>query len=297
MRKILLSFVVLALVAGISGWVFSAPRPLNQVVFSGLEGDAARGRHLFDAGGCAACHAPEGAKDDARLILSGGRAFASPFGTFYAPNISPHAEGIGGWSVTDLGNAMLRGISPEGAHYYPAFPYASYIRLAPQDIADLKVYLDSLPKSAVASRGHDVGFPFNIRRGLGLWKRLYLRDAWVQDNAPEQGRRLVEALGHCGECHTPRGRFGNLLTDRWLGGAPDPSGKGQIPNITPGTLTWSEADLAYFFESGFTPDYDSAGGHMADVIENLKRLPPEDRAAIAAYLKSIPAVAPATPAE
>ncbi len=292
MRKILLNIGKLAAFAAVVLWFFSAPRPLDQAQFDGLTGDLARGQHLFIAGGCASCHAPEGATGDAALVMAGGRALASPFGTFYAPNISPSNNGIGGWDAYDLGHAMLRGTSPDGRHYYPAFPYTSYIKLEPQDIVDLKLYLDTLPLSDAISRPHDVGFPFNIRRGLGLWKRLYLKDGWVMQDAPQQGRKLVEALGHCGECHTPRNAIGGLQTDRWLAGAPDPSGKGQIPNITPGALTWETADLIYYFESGFTPDFDSAGGHMADVIENLKRLTPADRTAIAEYLTARPALAP-----
>jgi mono/diheme cytochrome c family protein len=106
----------------------------------------------------------------------------------------------------------------------------------------------------------------------------------------EQGRYLVEVLGHCAECHTPRNRLGGLQRARWLAGAPNPSGKGNIPNITPAALDWSVGDIAEYLSSGFTPEFDTAGGSMAEVIENTARLTDADRLAIAAYLKRVPAV-------
>ena len=103
-----------------------------------------------------------------------------------------------------------------------------------------------------------------------------------------QGRYLVEALGHCGECHTPRNALGGLDRQAWLTGAPNPSGKGKIPALSPDKLNWSQADIAEYLRSGFTPDYDTAGGEMADVIENTSKLSDADRAAIAAYLQIVP---------
>ena len=108
-----------------------------------------------------------------------------------------------------------------------------------------------------------------------------------------QGQRLVEGAGHCGECHTPRDRFGGLLADHWLAGAPDPEGRGRVPNITSGGKTisgWSAGDIEYYLESGFTPDFDTVGGSMVAVQENMARLTAEDRKAIAAYLKAVPAI-------
>jgi len=109
----------------------------------------------------------------------------------------------------------------------------------------------------------------------------------------EQGRVLVEGAGHCGECHTPRGRFGNLLHENWLAGAPSPEGEGRVPNITPGgknISSWSASDIAYYLESGFTPEFDTVGGTMVAVQENMARLTDQDRRAIAAYLKAIPGI-------
>ncbi len=276
-------------------WWLSAPARAPASVLAAVSGDAARGEAIFHAAGCASCHAAPGAKGEARLVLSGGRRFPSPFGTFTAPNISPHPQaGIGTWSALDLYNALHHGTSPDGRHYYPAFPYTTYIRMTPQDAADLHAWLMRLPPSPKASAPHDLPFPFTIRRGLGLWKRLYLSPEWIVtgDLSPEEarGRYLVEALGHCGECHTPRNALGGLEKARWLGGAPNPAGKGRIPDITPGGLDWSKADIAYYLETGFTPDFDSAGGEMAEVVENLSHLPKSDLMAIAAYLKRVPPV-------
>ena len=187
---------------------------------------------------------------------------------------------------------MQHGVSPNGQHYYPAFPYASYIHATDRDIADLFAYMSTLPLSDTPSRPHDVGFPFNIRRGLGLWKLMFVSSEWAAelDETSEltRGRYLVEGLGHCAECHTPRNAMGGLDRTRWLNGAPSPDGKGKVPALTPGALDWSAKDIAYYLESGFTPDFDSAGGDMVDVIENMSKLSASDRDAIAAYLKALP---------
>ncbi len=267
---------------------------------AGLTADAGRGQMVFTAAGCASCHMAPGAKGDAELVLSGGQGFPSAFGTFLAPNISPDPDhGIGGWTVEQLSRAIRDGVSPEGQHYYPALPYVAYAKMTGQDLVDLKAYLDTLPPSAEPSKPHEIGFPFNIRRTLGVWKILFGTQDWVLqgDLSPElaRGRYIVEALAHCGECHTPRNALGGLERSRWLGGAPNPSGQGRIPDITPGALDWSEAEIVEYLTSGFTPEFDSVGGHMAHVVENMAKLPESDRAAVAAYLKAIPAVAPVEP--
>ena len=295
MRKTLTIIGFFAVALAGAGWWITTPERVDAGDYADLIGVPARGAVVFHAGGCASCHSAEGASGDKKLVLSGGRAFVSDFGTFNAPNISADPEhGIGDWSVTDLANAMIHGTSPTGQHYYPAFPYAAYSRVSPQDIADLHAYLITLPADATPDRAHDLAFPFTLRRGLGLWKALYVTDGWqVAGDLTEveaRGRYLAEALGHCAECHTPRGVLGGLDRDRWMAGAPNPSGQGTIPNITPAKLDWSEADLIAYFTSGFTPDYDTAGGSMAAVVESLAQLPDTDRAALAAYLKRLPAV-------
>ena len=259
--------------------------------------DVVNGERLFHAGGCASCHGST-ETESALPVLGGGLEMDTPFGIFRVPNISPHpANGIGGWTQLDFVNAMHRGVSPGGRHYYPSFPYASYTRMSFEDLMDLKSYLDTLPEAAKVNRQHDLKFPWSIRTGIGLWKVINLDSAPVVSVPDEndvliRGRYLVEGAGHCGECHTPRNWTGGLDYDRWLAGAPNPDGEGKVSNITPGKkglADWSAGDIEYYLESGFTPDYDTAGSSMVEVQENMARLPAEDRAAIAAYLKTIPA--------
>ncbi|WP_417248933.1 c-type cytochrome [Celeribacter sp.] len=293
MRR-LVSLILAAAVIGLAVfWILTMPKQADEERLAGITPDLERGEFVYIAGGCASCHA--GVDGDAEA-LEGGMALASPFGTFHAPNISPSDAGIGGWTAQDLASALWHGTSPEDKHYYPAFPYASYVRMSAEDVVSLHAYLMTLPPSDVASLPHEIGFPFNIRRLLGGWKLLFLNDDPVLEDpnlTPEEqhGQYLVEGLSHCGECHTPRNALGGMKRSEWLAGAPNPAGKGTIPNITPAELDWSEADIAYYLETGFTPDYDSVGGHMAHVVDNYGKLAPEDRAAVAAYLKRVPPVA------
>lgn len=283
-----------AALAAAGGWWLTAPQPVDPARLAGLTADAGRGQAVFHAAGCASCHMAPGAQGDARLVLAGGQRFETPFGTFVAPNISSDpTQGIGGWGVQALADAVMAGVSPEGAHYYPAFPWASYAGMAPQDMVDLHAYMATLPADATPSQPNDIGFPFNIRRGIGLWKLAFAGDGPVLDlpdltEAEQRGRYLAEVLGHCGECHTPRDALtGAPDSSRWLAGGPDASGKGKVPNITPAALDWTAAEIAEYLNSGFTPDYDSAGGHMALVVSNFARLPASDRDAVAAYLKRV----------
>lgn len=291
MKKLLGFLVLAAIVAAGVGWFLTGPSQVDASAYEGLTGDADRGQTVFTAAGCASCHHAPDAEGEAKLVLVGGQPFASDFGTFYSPNITPDPEaGIGDWSLTDLANALTQGVSPQGQHYYPAFPYTAYSKMQPQDVADLWAYMQTLPADGTASRAHDVGFPFNIRRSLGGWKLLFFRESFVMDVDPnlERGRYLVEALAHCAECHTPRNALGGLDRGRWMGGAPNPSGEGSIPPLTPDKLSWSAEDVAYYLESGFTPEFDAVGGHMAEVVENFSQLTAEDRNAVAAYVKALP---------
>ncbi|EKX59092.1 Putative diheme cytochrome c-553 [Rhodobacter sp. AKP1] len=295
MRRSLTAGLALVLIAGAAGLWLTRPVKSDPELFAGITGEASRGERIFWAGGCASCHAAPDASGEARLVLSGGERLTTDFGTFVVPNISPDPDhGIGGWTVADLDSALRHGTSPDGSHYYPSFPYTSYAHAEPQDVADLKAFLDTLPPSDRADEPHDLAFPFNQRIILGGWKLLAGGPSWIVegDLTPEEerGRYLVEGLGHCGECHTPRNGLGLRDESRWLAGGPNPEGRGTIPNITPAKLDWSEGDIAEYLSSGFTPDYDSAGGQMADVVRNTSQLPDEDRRAIAAYLKRVPAV-------
>jgi mono/diheme cytochrome c family protein len=283
------------LIAGIAAfgvyWWLTAPPELWTAKIA-YTPNPKNGEIIFNAGGCASCHAVPGQPD--RTRLGGGLAIPSPFGTFYAPNISQDPnDGIGRWTEANFVNAVMRGISPEGTHYFPAFPYTSYTHATAQDVRDLFAYLKTLPAVAGKVRDHDLPFPFNIRRNVGIWKLLYFDSGLrMPDQARpaswNRGAYLVNTFGHCAECHSPRNFLGGVIASQRFAGGPDPDGKGWVPNITQkGLSDWSGKDIAYFLESGMTPDGDSAGGSMVPVIKNTSQLPASDRAAIAEYVKQL----------
>ena len=300
---VILAGVAVALAA--LAWALSAPRPrYTEAEWQalGFAGDAAAGRLVFFAGGCESCHKSPGQDDP--LKLGGGLELKTPFGSFYPPNISSDpADGIGAWRPVDVANALLSGVSPDGRHFYPAFPYASYQRMTPKDVADLAAFLRTLPAVKGKAPANALRFPFSIRRAVGLWKLLYF------DNSPlrpdpghserlRRGRYLVEGPGHCGECHTPRGFLGAMEERKALSGAPLPDGHGKSANLRGGGfLTWTNADIVEALTSGFTPAGDVLGGGMNGVVDNLAKLPESDREAIAAYLKSLPALGTPAPAK
>jgi mono/diheme cytochrome c family protein len=294
-RRIFLTLVLAGAVASGIYWLLTTPVIGVSVTEAARTPDLANGQTIFNAGGCSSCHAVPGQPD--RLKLGGGLALASPFGTFYVPNISPDkADGIGRWSEAQFVNAVTQGISPAGTHYFPAFPYTTYAHAKRSDIGDLFAYLKTLAPVPGKVRDHEVAFPFNIRRNVGIWKLLFMDDRPFAPDAtrPAQWNRgayLVKALGHCAECHSPRNFLGGIVASQRFAGGPDPDGKGWVPNITQkGLSDWNEKDIAYFLESGQTPDGDSAGGSMVSVIKNISQLSEADRAAIASYVKSLPPV-------
>lgn len=293
--------VVLALIGALAVfWYLTAPKHVPASALAGGAPNLENGRTLFAAGGCASCHA---AAKDERTKLGGGVALHSPFGTFYAPNISPDEKhGIGRWSEADFVTAMRNGVSPDGRHYYPAFPYTSYQHMTAADLRDLFAYLQTLPAVTSPSRDHDLSFPFTVRRGLGLWKLLYLDGKPfvpdpVQSAQWNRGAYLVNGPGHCAECHSPRDGFGGIRSAQRFAGGPNPEGEGWVSNITQkGLGRWSQKDFEYLLETGELPDGDSVGGSMREVIRNTSQLPAADRAAMAVYLKSLaPVDGPARP--
>jgi mono/diheme cytochrome c family protein len=280
-------------------WWLTAPVALALPAASRAP-DLANGQALFNAGGCSSCHAVPNQPD--RLRLGGGLAIGSPFGTFYAPNISQDpTDGIGRWSEADFVNAVMKGVSPDGAHYFPAFPYTSYSHAKVDDVRDLFAYLKTLPAVPGKVRDHDLPFPFNIRRNVGVWKLLFMDSKpFVADAARSaqwnRGAYLVNSFGHCAECHSPRNVLGGLIASQRFAGGPSAEGEGWVPNITQkGIGEWSEKEIADFLETGDMPEGDSASGAMRPVIKNLAQLTPEDRAAMAEYLKSLPPVEGPTP--
>jgi mono/diheme cytochrome c family protein len=295
-RRIVLAVVLAGVAAfGVYGWLTATPSAVVFVTEAAYTPDLANGQTTFNVGGCSSCHAVPGQPD--RLKLGGGLALVSPFGTFYAPNISPDpADGIGRWTEAQFVTAVTKGVSPSGTHYFPAFPYTTYARARVSDVRDLFAYLKTLAPVSGKVRDHDVPFPFNIRRNIGIWKWLFMDGRpFMPDTArPAQWNRgayLVNSLGHCAECHSPRNFLGGIVAAQRFAGGPDPDGKGFVPNITQkGISDWNEKDIAYFLESGQTPDGDSAGGSMVSVIRNISQLSEADRNAIATYIKSLPPV-------
>lgn len=258
----------------------------------------AKGAYLAAAAGCVACHTDAKAKPPP---FAGGGPMKTPFGTFYAPNITPDPEhGIGRWSDIDFVRALREGISPDGHHYFPVFTYTSYTNMTPEDARAIKAYLFSLKPVARPGRAHDIRFPFAWRFAQTFWKLLFFEPgplALQPKKPPEwnRGAYLVRALVHCAECHTPRNPLGGMDRALWLAGAPGGAQGDATPNITPDEETgigrWSAEEIVDYLESGMDPDGDFAGSSMAEVIEHSTgKLSGEDRAAIAAYLRSVPAI-------
>ena len=293
-RRIFLAAGIAAAIGLGIYWWLTAPAMPTQAL-SPYTPNLANGLVIFNAGGCASCHAVPDQPD--RLRLGGGLAIPSPFGTFYAPNISPdETDGIGRWSEEAFVTAVTQGVSPRGQHYFPAFPYTSYTHARIVDIRDLFAYLKTLAPVSGKVRDHDVPFPFNVRRNVGVWKLLFFdRTPFMPDGAhsPQwnRGAYLVNSFGHCAECHSPRNILGGINSAQRFAGGPNPEGEGLVPNITQkGIGDWSLKDIEYFLKTGQTPDDDAAAGAMARVIKNTSQLPDTDRAAMADYLKSLPPV-------
>ena len=294
-RRIFLGAGGLAAVGFVVFWWLTIPAVIPAQSLAVYAPNLANGLVVFNAGGCASCHAVPDQPD--RLRLGGGLAIPSPFGTFFAPNISSDAaDGIGRWSETEFVTAVTKGVSPGGKHYFPAFPYTSYAHAKVEDIRDLFAYLKTLAPVPGKVRDHDLPFPFNIRRNVGIWKLLFFDSTPFAPDASRsaqwnRGAYLMNSLGHCAECHSPRNFLGGIIKAQRFAGGPNPEGEGWVPNITQkGLAEWSVKDIDYFLETGQTPDGDSAGGSMVRVIKNTSQLPASDRAAIAEYLKSLPPV-------
>ena len=256
------------------------------------QGDPKRGEYLAKAAGCVGCHTEE---KQGAVPFAGGRALKTPFGTFYGPNITPHPEaGIGRWTEADFIRAVREGLRPDGAHYFPAFPYPSYTKISEADLRDLWAYLRALPPNPRASQPHDLGFPYGFRPLVAGWKWMFFKPGPYAGDpklspALNRGAYLAQALGHCGECHTPRNALGGPKSDRHLAGGKGPDGK-NVPNLTPTRLKkWDDTELKNFLVAGLTPDGDVPAEAMGEVIQNTtSQLTPADLAALMAYLRSLP---------
>ena len=293
LRKLVIVAALAAALGLPAFWYFTIPGvvPASALTPPGAR-DLANGRTMFLIGGCSSCHAVPRQKDATQL--GGGLALSTPFGVFYVPNISSDAkDGIGGWSEAQFITAMLLGTSPTGEHLYPAFPYTSYRIMRISDLRDLFAYLKSLPAVSGKVRDHDLQFPFNIRRTLGIWKRLFIdtrahETDFTQSAQWRRGAYLVNGPGHCAECHSPRNILGAVIPSRRFTGGQSLMGQGGVPDITQGKLkNWKVADFVETLDTGMTPDSDRVGGPMVEVVANTRQLSAADREAIAIYLKSL----------
>ena len=249
-----------------------------------------RGEYLARAADCVACHTTVNGQP-----FAGGRAFATPFGELYSTNItSDKQRGIGGWSDDDFLKAVREGIGKEG-NLYPAMPYTSYTAMSRDDVLAIKAYLISLPAAAQSNRVNKIGFPFNQRWSLKFWNSAFFQSKRFQVDQAQtdewnRGAYLTTALGHCGECHTPR-NLGLAVSDhRALAGTPI---EGWLaPNLTPdassGLGDWSEEQLLSYLKTGHAEGRSSASGPMAEVIENsLQHLSDADLRSMTRYLRSV----------
>ena len=259
----------------------------------------ARGEYLTRAGGCFSCHT-DAAHGGAPL--AGGRALATPFGTFYSPNITPDRDtGIGAWTAADFARALRQGVRPDGANYFPVFPYPSFTKITDDDARAIYAYLMARPPVRRPATPHEIGFPFSWRFLQIGWKLLFFtRGAFAPDPAHDatynRGGYLVAALGHCAECHTPRNALGALERSKGLSGTPHGPDDQRVPNITPDRATgigdWTRDDVATLLKTGRTPEDARVKGAMREAVDDgLKDLTDADRDAIAVYLLAQPAVA------
>ncbi len=251
-----------------------------------------KGEYIFRASGGCGCHTD--IKNNGEF-LAGGRPIKTPFGIFFGTNITPdHATGIGEWSDEDFIRAMTKGLSPEGNHYFPVFPYTSFHNITRDDLIALKAYIFSIPAVSKKNIPHDLLIPFGRQAMLMFWKNvIWSPQPFISD--PKQtekwnrGAYIAQALAHCGECHTPRNLLGGLKSYLHFSGSKEgPEGE-LAPNITPHKITgigdWTKVDISYFLETGMKPDGDYTQGLMAEVIEQgYYFLKVEDLDAVAEYL-------------
>ncbi len=294
------AFLAAALVAAVVfvAWLL-LPSHGEVVILPGLAstqpGMVEKGAYVVRAAGCISCHTD---RKHGGAPFAGGRALATPFGIFHSPNITADAQtGIGRWSDEEFVRALQWGEGAHGEEFFPVFPYTSYSRMTVEDILATKAYLFSLQPARAANKGHDIALVLSWRPLMKAWKFLFFAGAKptipdaTHDANWNRGRYLVTALGHCGECHTPRNVLGALDETASLRGNRSGPDGWVVPALVGATKSnfahWSVEEIAEYLESGVKPDFDSAQGPMAEVIEdNTKFLTQEDRRAIAIYLKA-----------
>ena len=274
-------------------WIASAPNPLGPADIPVHTANIENGKLLYDIGGCVSCH---GSETDP-LVPAGGKPLKTPLGILYPPNLTfDHDTGLLAWTDADFVNAMQKGISPSDQHLIPAFPYTSYAHMKVEDILDLKGYLASLPRVRNAAKPHEILLEPIIRRGIGLWKWLGLKETKYSSDPNQsaswnRGAYLVIGPGHCAECHTPRTIFMNIDTAKMFEGGPHPEGKGNVPslrNLIERGRYKDKGDLVLAFQNGEELGYDKmSSGGMGEVRKHIAKLPQSDIAAIAEFVTSL----------
>lgn len=251
-----------------------------------------RGRYLVAAGDCAACHTAQGGKP-----FAGGRPIPTPFGTIYSSNLTPDPQtGIGKWTEIDFYNAMHNGVDRNGHHLYPAFPYPWFTKVSREDVRAIKAYLDTLPPVQQAVRAPQLMWPLGWREMMAGWNTLYFHPGRYKEDPHKsvqwnRGAYLVEGLGHCGACHTPKNSLGAIKANQFLHGgaagehwfAPELTG-----DIRAGIGGWSENDIVEYLKTGSNAK-SAAAGPMVDVVrDSTQYLSDSDLHAIAIFLRSQP---------
>ena len=259
--------------------------------------DIARGKYVFGATGGCGCHTVP--KQPAN---AGGRRYDGPFGTVYSTNITPDREtGIGSWTDEQIITAIRLGRRPNGERLIPVHPYTTFNGMIADDLQALVAYLRTVPAVKQANQPKKISVPMFESVFLPAWLAAFAPKETPPTSAPTsgtaRGEYLVRAVGHCGECHTPRTMTMATDNSRFLAGNPKGPEDSEVPNITPDKttgLTWTEEEIADYLATGNKPDGDVAGGLMGEVIDGTlagyKDLTKADRLAIARYLKTIPAV-------
>lgn len=257
------------------------------------------GARLYLTAGCVGCHSPP---FTGATHLAGDRDLPTTFGVFYSPNISPHpTDGIGGWTEEDFFKAMRRGIAPDGHRYWPTFPYMAYTKMADEDIRSLWAYLRSQPAVEGTPREREMSPGYGLPGMLGMWRLLAFRSGEYKPDkrltdVQNRGAYLVQAVGYCDQCHTPRGRTGLLKKRHYMAGGANP-GKSEVhPNLTPdmenGLGEWSVEDIVRFLSTGDKPDGTRADHEQVmeeKIADSYRWFSEADKVAIAEYLKSLPA--------
>ena len=276
-----------------------ASEPATDPAAQPAAGEVERGRYLATAGNCISCHTAEEGQP-----FAGGLAFETPFGKLYSTNITPDENsGIGKWTQEQFARAVREGVRPNGDHLYPAFPYTAYTKMSDEDVAALFAYIKTIKPVNAPPPANEMGFPFNQRWALGIWKALFFDEGRFTADPKQsaewnRGAYLVEGLGHCSACHSPRNFMGaekssmamtgGEYNDKIATGAVRAWGTPNLTNVSNGLESWPVEDLAAYLKTGRN-SFAEVFGPMNEVVMNSTRhLQPDDVKAMSVYLKSLP---------